>query len=952
MYAWLFIIIGVIALLGLLQLLSARTRTEGFVTVDLNTAIAQRQGLQMEGERRYNNFARLQNPKTALSADQVEAALQQATPVATSTSNSLLSLLGFVGLGAADDGSNKQGAGVEQTGMLQQKINFCEGITAVNCDLLDDPRLAECGFCHRDGTSSSGKAHRGGMYISSDDQIRANEVSNANGQVAAIYKPTIGSCKPQNFTLMKENCQVRELQMQCQSAGGPTVSNPCGQCFGSAPPNTTGMLYMGPKPRAYTATLWVSHPGSHSNGGAGFSVKLPNGIVISLPPSNQPMLDPQQLTLTLTEGDMLEIAVVGMPPVWCGWLSSQDGNRTVSLDIGAQTITPASGFSIAGDKRAGVVSKAMATADPTVWANFQAQVPNSVLWYLRRDEVLPGSVVSAWYGLALPSQGAEPQGVDVTSYIKIAAGEGFDVLVDPTVLQIADPAPGMIKHLWITQDNGPTPVWADGGTVPAKQIYNAMTMIFTVPATLVDPLFNIDKAACPTGPIVFTEVGAGLMGSHSCFKADGSFNPNLYCMRELWAAAGGTPQGQLYPQDDTSAAALALKDPTSGALSLDATVAAMNNAVNIAIYGVDMNGAPQDFPTIKQYALAYLGIVMNNPCDGPNAQTGPHSEECLDYLWRTSGNASQDGAPNINPSTLPYAYCSAAGQAAPLNGDGTVNQANVTAANGNGAIQNVRTFYQGIFNRSQDSSDFDSQAAAMRDCFGINISPPQSAPSECPVPNPDEWQCFGPSKLQQPEVFQVNQMNQGTGGANIAYIGQQVYQFKQSDAAAVCASYGATVATTAQLTAAQAQGADWCSTGWVADSTTPAYPITTSVDPGCGSAPGIQQFLPSTGLAAVNCYGKKPAPNTPGVYLFGPLNNTWYAPTSLPIGITNTSVIMAKEVANNVYCAGPANQNCTFFESEDACNQSLANNDPIAGVIPLLMPDSNTRIDQYVRARV
>ena len=931
MYAWLFIIVGVIALLGLLHMLSARKRVEGFVTVDLNTASTQRQGLQMEGERRYNNFARLQNPKTALAADQVEAALQQAIPVPTSTSSSLSSLLGFVGLGAADDGSNKQGAGVEQTGMLQQKINFCEGLTTVNCDLLDDPRLAECGFCHRDGTNSSGKNHRGGMYISSDDQIRANEVSNANGQVPAIYKPTVGSCKPQNFTLMKENCQVHELQMQCQSAGGPTVSNPCGQCFGSAPPNTTGMLYMGPKPRAYTATLWVSHPGAHSNGGAGFSVKLPNGVVISLPPSNQPMLDPQQLTLTLTEGDMLEIAVVGMPPVWCGWLSSQDGNRTVSLDIGAQTITPASGFSIAGDKRAGVVSKAMATADPTVWANFQAQVPNSVLWYLRRDEVLPGSVVSAWYGLALGSQG-----VDVTQYIKIAAGEGFDVSVDPTVLQIADPAPGMVKHLWITQDNGATPVWYDGEIAYANRIYNSMTMIFTVPATLVDPLFNTDKSACPTGPIVFTEVGAGLMGSHSCFKADGSFNPNLYCIRELWAAAGGTPQGQLYPQDDTSAAALALKDPTSGALSLDATVAAMNNAVNIAIYGVDMNGAPQDFPTIKQYALAYLGIVMNNPCDGPNAQTGPHSEECLDYLWRTSGSASQDGVPNMDPSKIPYASCTAAGQAAPLNGTGTVNQANVTAANGNGAIQNVRNFYQGIFNRSQDSSDFDSQAAAMRDCFGINMVPPPEDPASCPPPNPDDWQCFGPSKLLNPEVFQVSG-----------------YATPLSSAAAACATYGARVATTAELTAAQQQGADWCSSGWVADDTNAKYPMSVILPAygwGCGSV-GINTWTPPSNLAAVNCFGKKPASGTEGILPFA-TSGTWNNPTSLPIGISDKSVIMAKEVANIVYCAGPANQNCTFFDSEGECNQSLANNDPVAGVIPLLMPDSNTRIDQYVRARV
>jgi len=937
MHAWVYaVVLAIVLAIGLMYL--SRSQTEGFVTVDLNMASAQRQQLQFEGERRYNNFARVQGTNSLIPADQVQAALQQEIPVPTASSNSLMSLLSFVGLSAADDGSGKQGYGVEQTGMVQQKINFCESQVTVDCDLLSDPRFAECGFCHRDGTDSKGKPHRGGLYISSDDQIRANELSNSNGQAPGVYKPTIGSCKPQNFTLMAESCQVKELQMQCQKAGGPTSNNPCGQCFGGAPAGTTGLLYMGPKPRAYTATLWVSHPGSNSAGGAGLAVRYPNGYQVTLPPSNQPLLDPQQLTLTITEGDNLVIGIVGVPAVWCGWLSSPDGMRTVSLDIGDQGIVPATGFMIAGDKNAKVVNAAMAaSADPNAWANFQNKVPNNVLWYQRRDEVVPGAVVSAWYGVSPASQG-NTMGTDVTAFVKLAAGENLPLGILPEQFNIPDPAPGVQKHLWINQDNGNTIIGVDGQTIDANRLYNAMLMNFTVPATLVNPLFADDMANCPTGPIIFTEVGAGLMGAHSCFKADGSFNPSMYCIQELWAAAGGTPQGTAYPKTDAQAAALALND-ASGNPNLDATVAAFNNGVNIAMYGVDMNGAPQEFATIKANALAFLGITMNNPCDGPTSTTGPHMPECLDYLWRTSGNPGQD-ASTADPSKLPYAYCKADGLAAPLNKDGTVNQANAVTANGFGSVPNVRAYFQGIFNRTQDNSDFDAQAAAMRDCYNVNITPPPEDPAACPLPNPDQWQCFGPTKLAQPEVFQVSASG---------------YTTAQNDAAALCATYGAQVATSAQLITAQQQGADWCSSGWVSDDTEAQFPMNTilpSYGNGCGSV-GINKWTPSNNLAAVNCFGKKPPAGTQDILPFTTAG-VWRNPTSLPPGITDSQVIVGAEVANQLYCGSPDNRQCIFFKDEPTCQSYIDSNGPILGAVNLNAADSILAVgmDQYLRARI
>ncbi len=741
MIPWLFIatlLVGVIILLLLVRQNKRLLTTEGFTTTDLSTLQTQRQLLQMEGERRFNDFARLQSPKTNISPDQVDAAIRQAVTVATGRTPSRLTLRSSSGgLGAEDDGTNKQGAGVEQTGMVAEKIKFCESLS-VDCTKFTDPRMAECGFCHRDGTDSTGKAHRGGMYISSDDQIRANEISNASG-TPAVYRPTVGKCEPKNFTLMQQNCQARELQLQCQQAGGATSQNACAQCFGATPGNATGLLYVGPKPRAYNATLWLSHPGGHSANGAGTQIQLAGGNVVTIPYSNKSLLDPQQIPITVTEGDVLQITVYGVPMVWCGWLSDSTGKRTVSLDIGEQTIAPSGGMTIAGDKRANAVTQAAAKYDSDVWSSFQAQVPNTVLWYGRRDEVIAPMITSAWYGNTV-QQSANSQGVDVTDYVKIMAGAGQGIQVGNQYFQ-DDPAPGIPKHLWVSLDRGNTLISAEQQTIPASSVGGAMTMTFQVPATLVDPVFAEDQRDCPTGPLVFTEVGAGLMGSHSCYKPDGSFNPTAYCLQELFLAAGGTQQGTAWPADDTKAKALVINN------SLDDTVSALNTRAGIALYGTDENGNNVDFNSFKNAAMAMLGKAPRNPCDTANAQTGPHSPECLDYLWRTSGNASDDNFQQTSLAQIPYQYCKATGSAAPLHPDGSVNEANASVANSYGSIPAIRGFFNSIFNRAQDTSDFDAQAQAMQQCFNIRLQKPVEPTSACPLPNPTEWQCFNPSML-------------------------------------------------------------------------------------------------------------------------------------------------------------------------------------------------------------
>jgi len=81
MKTWI-IIAAIIIALGLLYLTTGYTGDthEGFLTVDPATVTTQRQLLQAEGERRYNDLARVQNPDSNLSVDLVDAAVNHAVP--------------------------------------------------------------------------------------------------------------------------------------------------------------------------------------------------------------------------------------------------------------------------------------------------------------------------------------------------------------------------------------------------------------------------------------------------------------------------------------------------------------------------------------------------------------------------------------------------------------------------------------------------------------------------------------------------------------------------------------------------------------------------------------------------------------------------------------------------------------------------------------------------------
>lgn len=706
MYPWIMLTCLVIALVGIVFLSKP---VEGFLTVEPAFVSTQRKQLQLEGERRYNNLARVQNPSSTLSADSINRAVSQSIATPAQGNSSLLTLVqNSVGLGGQDDGTNKAGPWAEQTGLVQEKINFCESLP-LTCNFTD-PRMAECGMCHKEGTSSKGpeKGHRGGLFISSDDQIRANQDAKANNREAR-FVPTIGSCAPEDFTLMAETCMAREDQLECTHTIAPTASNRCAQCYGSSGP----LLFVGSKPLDFTAKLHVSHPGTN---GTNMRI-LKNGSeasAITIESSSNAILDHKEVTLTLKEGDTISIIINGFPKVWCAWLTSQDGKRKLSIDVGQQSVSPAGSIGITGDTKSLSVRNAF-RSEPGFTA-FAALVPDTVMWYERRETV-PGVPISAKYGSTRDSS------VDVLGKVRRLIGSNQNINVPADLEQTAGTT---TNFLWMTKDDGRSHVIADGSNLRKELTYNHVSLVIKVPATLRDPYYPIDNQACPNGPLINTEIGAGILGSNSCFNTNGTFNPSMYCLQQLFTGAGGTTSGTLYPR--TAAAVTALvRNGANGAPSLDATSTYLNNLGDIARYGKNSEGTAVPFTEYSDASMKMRGTTPLSFCDGPNKDTGPHTPACLDYLWRTSGSTTTPS----NGSIPRYNFCGAAGVLAPLRSDGTPNEDNISIANDMGSVTSVKAYYASIYNAATDVSDFNRWSTAMLNCYNSKVVEPTFNPKSC-----------------------------------------------------------------------------------------------------------------------------------------------------------------------------------------------------------------------------
>ena len=266
-----------------------------------------------------------------------------------------------------------------------------------------------------------------------------------------------------------------------------------------------------------------------------------------------------------------------------------------------------------------------------------------------------------------------------------------------------------------------------------------------IPATLRDPTSLDDIQGCPIGPLVSTPEAATRLKSGACEKpvnglpqGPGSFTQN--CIQSLFIASGCKVEGKAYPNNSDKLDKLT-RDPTTGDnMEIDAITNNMDDMYSIATTGTNFNKEVFEQKTIEKYSIDCLGVIMTDPCDTAFSATGPHTPQCLDYLFRNAGAANKKvgqtyhgmfnrSSGSKDNEKAPIMFCQRAGSMSPIGKDGKYNYNAITSANSKGGLAAVKEFYRQIHYNANFNTEIQPQKKALNECYGIGTTP---KPVACP----------------------------------------------------------------------------------------------------------------------------------------------------------------------------------------------------------------------------
>lgn len=384
--------------------------------------------------------------------------------------------------------------------------------------------------------------------------------------------------------------------------------------------------------------------------------------------------------------------------------------------------------------------------------------------------------------------------------------------------------------------------------IPGKG-QSSMKLICLIPFSFINT-GDYEAGTCSNGPVITKASSAIFLNSDSCYNKDNKpGNYLLECLQTRWIQLGGTEEGTGYPSDITKANELQ-KNSNGSPKDIDTIVNELSVIMLRAQTGKDANGKQLSIEDWNSASMYATGKAITSPCDSENSDSGPLSEACLSYLYMNQGVTSRIGptydmSPNDAASSKGQAFRNTFCQ--PGTSMDPTTPAGFKLVQNKGGINAVKQYYNQIHRTANDDSLSNTEREdAIQKCYGITLDPV--------VEN---------TTFEPKQVFAV-----GPG-----------YDYTREQAASVCAGYGAQVATKAQLAEAQRNGADWCFSTWVKDSTTGQWPITTSVIGGCGGRQGIIEWTPDSKKAGVSCYGNKPAITAVNPGVIKPFNQqSWSQP--------------------------------------------------------------------------
>ncbi len=242
-------------------------------------------------------------------------------------------------------------------------------------------------------------------------------------------------------------------------------------------------------------------------------------------------------------------------------------------------------------------------------------------------------------------------------------------------------------------------------------------------------LYDGDALTCDNGPIITQAASATFLESDPCFgKANKPGNYKLECLQSRWIEMGGTPQGTGYPSNKTKADAIQI-DGNGKPLDIDTIVDNLAPKMTSALTGQDATGKNLSIANWNTVSMWATGTPINTPCDGPNKDNGPLSQECLQYLYLNQGINSHIGSTyTLSPSSMASmlgqktanTYCQPGTSLDPS------TPAGLKFAQGLGGINAVKQTYDQINRLANDNSQPNAaRKKAIQQCYGLDIDPIQ-----------------------------------------------------------------------------------------------------------------------------------------------------------------------------------------------------------------------------------
>lgn len=824
--AWSFLAIAILILLISAFLLYLRYNKEGFASPVTDKRIK----YEEIGKKMYNPFADTMDwfkidgpiPLDGTGNKLLDGALNTATYEAGGTNKTVMDI-------RFDNPTKYKALPVDEFKPdVMRLVNMCESVKTWDCTKFDNQEfLNNCGICTSGGVDSKGVSFgKGGLYIDPVASRFILEEAKANGE-APQYIPTVGTCRPENFTIMRPDCDYRKHRADCaaaQTINDPAVVEKCLSCvnppsgkptfvFASTLGNAQSGYKLVAKPYIFTTNLRIV-------------VSYKNAkLILTRDKTGEIIQGINTTTITRGEsGEIIKSVTNEMEYIFV--IPDTYENEPFTFLVEYPSFEPYT-YTEADNS---FMNDVISNDSSSLSANQKKESAEiTVCTYENTRKYNTSSTDVYVYGCGT-SKCCKKIPVDPTR--RFAVVGQFESTINKLRQQAFDTAVTKINSLEVDTEKGPPRygkvsssstfsklvnqsntknmdgsrfwIWGPDNTA-TKAIFS-----FIVPVTFKEPTFSEDNSLCPTGPLISTSDAETRLRAGACDKLINSLEqkPGTYsdaCIKSMFLQTGCTADGTGYPRTpelvekmsyeqvpgkiipsdllsylinllpvlqnlpgvswiaswtdedvrksynkaeskDTWASDINSKLLIPNKLTFQAPLISSKKALNKndIMAQVQARKDAADTPytrgmNLDQYKsdnLYCYGRFDFNPCSGPNQDTGPHTIECLDYLFKNAGKNSNAIGPTYNQSSgrssgtdrtaeKPILFCNKMGKMSPIDNKGNINMDAVQKANSVGGVGNVRNLYDSIHRRANYDLDKDTQYKAMNECYGLTYAKTQ-----------------------------------------------------------------------------------------------------------------------------------------------------------------------------------------------------------------------------------